>query len=222
VWRRVGWDRVSSNEGCVGWPGSVGLVGALAWCPLACCHDVAVAACCGCAQARVRFQKAILHVFQMREKRGQALVSNGRVGRVVGGEAHPDGGEARYRLQEQLKIVVRRFPLPTPSQTLIGKQKCGHVLGQVRQRHQRLRQWSQKLADVIACRYTMLSEHDVDDLTWSEHVRREGREGGAEGVFVDLANADQQSGGEGAAGEAEVIATPMRWRFTTAAVALAA
>ncbi len=48
--------------------------------------------------SRVRFEKVILHVLQMREKRGQALVGNGRVGGVVGGKAHPDGGEARYRL----------------------------------------------------------------------------------------------------------------------------
>ena len=78
---------------------------------------------------------------------------------------------------------------PTPSQTLTGKQKGGHVLGQVRQLRQRLRQWSQKLADVIACRYPMLSEHGVNDLTRSEHVRREVREGGSEGVVVGLANA---------------------------------
>ncbi len=65
-------------------------------------------------------------------------------------------------------------------------QKGGHVLGQVRQRHQRLRQWSQKLADVIVCRYTMLSEYGVNDLTRSEHVRREVRKGGSEGVLVGL------------------------------------
>jgi hypothetical protein len=45
----------------------------------------------------------------------------------------------------------------------------------------------------------------VDDLTRSEHVRREVRKGGAKGVFVGLANAGQQSGGEGAPGKAEVV-----------------
>ncbi len=70
----------------------------------------------------------------MRKKRGQALVDDDRVGGViVSGEAHLYGGEARYRLQEPLDIVVRRVPLPTPSQTLTSKQKGEHVLGQVRQ-----------------------------------------------------------------------------------------
>ena len=77
----------------------------------------------------------------------------------------------------------------TPSQTLTSKQKGGHVLGQVRQRRQRLRQWSQKLDDVIACRYTMLGDEDV---TRSEHVVREVREGDAGGVLVGLAKACQQ------------------------------
>ncbi len=192
VWRQVGWGHVGSDEECVGWPGSVGFPGASAWCPLTCATTLLlllVLRGAGKRVARVRFQEVVLHVLQMREKRGQALVGNGRVGGVVGGEAHPDGGEARDRLQEQLEIVVGRFLLPTPSQTLTVKQKGGHMLGQVRQRHQRLRQWSQKLADVIACRYTMLSEHGIDDLTRSEHVRREVREGGAKGVFVDFANA---------------------------------
>ncbi len=63
--------------------------------------------------ARFRFQQVVLHILQMRKKRGQALVDDGRVGRVVrSGEAHPYGGEARNRLQEQLEIVVRRFPCP--------------------------------------------------------------------------------------------------------------
>ncbi len=81
--------------------------------------------------ARIRFQEVVLHVLQMREKRGQALVGNGRVGGVVGGETYPDGGEARDRLQEQLEIVVGRFPLPTPSRALTDKQKGERMLGQV-------------------------------------------------------------------------------------------
>ncbi len=103
------------------------------------------------------------------------------------------------------EIVVRRFPLPTPNQTLTSKQKGGHVLDQVRQRLQRLRQRSQKLADVIDCRYTMLSAHGVDDLTRSKHVRREVREVGAEGVLVGIAEAFQQNGGEGTFGKNEVV-----------------
>ncbi len=52
----------------------------------------------------------------------------------------------------------------------------------------------------------MLSEHGVNDLTRSEHVRREVREGSAEGVLlVGLAKACQQSGGNGTAGKAEVV-----------------
>ncbi len=39
--------------------------------------------------SRVRFEKVILHVLQIREKRGQALVGNGRVGGVVCGKTHP-------------------------------------------------------------------------------------------------------------------------------------
>jgi hypothetical protein len=79
------------------------------------------------------------------------------------------------------------------------------MLGQVGQRRQLLRQRNQQPADVIACRYTMLSEHGVYDLARSEHVRRKGREGGAEGVLICLANACQQNGGEGAAGKAVVV-----------------
>ena len=141
----------------------------------------------------------------MRKKRGQALVDDGGVGRVVGSEAHPDGGETRHCLQKQLKIVVRSFSLPTPCQALAGKQKGRHVLGQVGQRRQLLRQRNQQLADVIACCYTMLVEHGVDDLARSEHVRRKVWEGGAEGVLICLADACQQSGGKGAAGETVVI-----------------
>jgi hypothetical protein len=95
--------------------------------------------------------------------------------------------------------------LPTPCQALAGKQKARHVLDQVGQRRQLLRQRNQQLADVIACRYTMLVEHGVDDLERSEHVRRKGREGGSEGVLVGLAKACQQSGGEGTAGKAVVV-----------------
>ncbi len=39
--------------------------------------------------ARIRFQQVVLHILQMRKKRGQALTDDGRAGRVVGGEAHP-------------------------------------------------------------------------------------------------------------------------------------
>jgi hypothetical protein len=78
------------------------------------------------------------------------------------------------------------------------------VLSQVRHRRQRLRQRSQKLVDVIACRYTMLSEHGVNDLTRSEHVRCELREGGAEGVLVGLAKACQQSGAKETPSKTEV------------------
>ena len=51
----------------------------------------------------------------------------------------------------------------------------------------------------------MLIVHGVDDLARSEHVRRKVREGGAEGVLICLADACQQSGGEGAAGEAVIV-----------------
>jgi hypothetical protein len=51
----------------------------------------------------------------------------------------------------------------------------------------------------------MLIEHGVNDLARSEHVRRKVREGGAEGVLICLADACQQSGGEGAAGEAVLV-----------------
>ncbi len=95
----------------------------------------------------------VLHIFQVRKKRGQALVDDGGMGRVVGSEAHLDEGETRHCLQKQLKIVVRSFSLPTPSQTLTGKLKSRHVLGQVGQRRQLLRQRNQQLTDVIACRY---------------------------------------------------------------------
>ncbi len=47
----------------------------------------------------------------------------------------------------------------------------------------------------------MLSEHDDEDLTRGEHVRRKVREGGTEGVLFGLAKACQQSGSEGAAGK---------------------
>ncbi len=141
----------------------------------------------------------------MRKKSGQALVDDGGVGRVVGGETHPDGGETRHCLQKQLKVVVRSLSLPTPCQTLTGKQKGGHVLGQVRQRRQLLRQRSQKLADVITSRCTVLGKHGVDDLARSERVRRKVREGGSEGVFIGRVKACQQSGGEGTAGIAVVV-----------------
>ncbi len=95
--------------------------------------------------------------------------------------------------------------MPTPCQTLTGKQKSRHVLGQVGQRRQLLRQRNQQFADVIACRYTMPVEHGVDDLARSEHVRRKVREGGSKGVVVGLANACQQSGGEGTAGKTVVV-----------------
>jgi hypothetical protein len=68
------------------------------------------------------------------------------------------------------------------------------VLDQVGQRRLLLRQQNQQLADIIACRYTMLVE-----------VRRKVREGGLEGVVVGLANACQQRGGEGTAGKTVVV-----------------
>ncbi len=124
------------------------------------------------------------------------LMMAGWAERVVGGETHPDRGKTRHCLQKQLEVVVRSFSLPTPCLTLTGKQKGGHVLGQVRQRHQLLRQRSQKLADVITSRYTVLGKHDV---------RRKVREGGSEGVFIGRAKACQQNGGEDTAGKAVVV-----------------
>ncbi len=79
------------------------------------------------------------------------------------------------------------------------------MLGQVRQRRKRLRQRSQKLADVITCRYTVLGKHGVDDLARIEHVRREVWKGGVEGVLIGFTKACQQNGGEEAAGKAEVV-----------------
>jgi hypothetical protein len=55
----------------------------------------------------VGFEQVILHVFQVRKKRGQALVGDGRVGSVVRGEAHPNGREARHLLQ----VCVSPSPL---------------------------------------------------------------------------------------------------------------
>ncbi len=130
--------------------------------------------------------------------------------RLSSSEAHPNGGETRHCLQKQLEIVVSRFPLPAPCPTLTNKQKGRHVLSQVRQRRQRLRQRSQKLADAITCRYTVLGKHSVNDLVRIEHVRREVWKGGAEGVLIGFTKACQQNGGEGAAGKTEVVVSRCR------------
>jgi hypothetical protein len=47
----------------------------------------------------------------MKKKRGQALVGDGRVGREVRSEAHPNGGVAQHCFQkqpEELDVVVGR------------------------------------------------------------------------------------------------------------------
>ncbi len=75
----------------------------------------------------------VLHGFQVRKKRGYALVCDNGVTGVVGREAHSDGGETRYCFQEHLEILVGRFPLPTPFQPLTGEQKGGHAFCQVGQ-----------------------------------------------------------------------------------------
>ncbi len=146
----------------------------------------------------------VLHGLQVWEQRGHTLVGDGGVGGVVGRETHPDGGEARNRLQQHLEVLVGGFTLPTPGQVLAGKRERGHMFGQVGQRRQRLRKRAQELADVIACRYAMLCCHGVHDQTRSEHVRRDFRKSGPKNVRVGCADACQKSSGEVAAGEGEI------------------
>ena len=92
----------------------------------------------------------VFHGLQVWEQGGHALVDDDGVGGVVGRQTHPDGRETCNRFQKHLEVFVGRFALSTPGQALAGKQKRGHVFGQVVQRCQRLRKWAQDLADGTA------------------------------------------------------------------------
>ncbi len=115
-------------------------------------------------------QQMVLHLLQGWEQSGHALVENGRVLSVVGGETLRDRRKICHCFQKQLEITICRFSLPAAAETLACEQKTGHMLGQVGQRRHRLRQRVSKLADVIAGRYAMLGQHGVHNLTRGEHM----------------------------------------------------
>ncbi len=63
----------------------------------------------------------ILQVFEVREKRGQALLQYSRIRGVVSGHTRRHREEARHSFEKELKVSVVGFPLAAPCQTLAGQ-----------------------------------------------------------------------------------------------------